>query len=116
MTSKVKGGHLFRDGGSSFYKRKVIVHLEDSRESPRDRYGEKALSEVRLPRVASSRREDAYRLKPQSDNNGSGVIILDKHVNGSVRLRSENLERKRDKGDSVVIQNHPSIGSIAGGC
>ncbi|GJX43350.1 probable serine/threonine-protein kinase [Tanacetum coccineum] len=85
--------------------------IEDSRESPRDRYGEKALSEVRLPRVASSRR-DAYRLKPQSDNNGSGVIILDKHVNGSVRLRGENLERKRDKGDLVVMPHHPSIGSV----
>ncbi|GKD54962.1 hypothetical protein Tco_1288349 [Tanacetum coccineum] len=80
-------------------------------ESPRDRHGEKALSEVRLPRVASSRR-DAYRLKPQSDNNGSGVIILDKHVNGSVRLRGENLERKRDKGDLVVMPHHPSIGSV----
>ncbi|GJY73557.1 hypothetical protein Tco_0477988 [Tanacetum coccineum] len=85
--------------------------IEDCRKSPRDRYGEKALLEVRLPRVASSRR-DAYRLKPQSDNNDSGVIILDKHVNGSVRLRGENLERKRDKGYLVVIPHHSSIGSV----
>ncbi|KAL4555035.1 hypothetical protein LXL04_037646 [Taraxacum kok-saghyz] len=75
--------------------------IEDSRESPRDRYGNKTLSELRVPRVASSRRE-VYRIKSQSDNNDGGPTVIDKHVyGGSIKLPGENLERKKD-----VIPTH----------
>ncbi|KAK9048329.1 hypothetical protein SSX86_032708 [Deinandra increscens subsp. villosa] len=85
--------------------------IEDSRESPRERYGDKTSSELRVPRVTSSRREDVYRVKTQSDNNG-GSMLINKHVNGSVRLAGDNMERKRDKPDSIVSTHHPAIGSV----
>ncbi|MFS7984436.1 putative protein-serine/threonine kinase CMGC-CDK-CRK7-CDK9 family [Helianthus anomalus] len=86
--------------------------IEDSRESPRDRYGVKTSSELRVPRVTSSRREDVYRVKPQSDNNGGPMLVNNKHVNGSVRLPGDNFERKRDKTESVVSTHHPALGSV----
>ncbi|KAI7751463.1 hypothetical protein M8C21_017681 [Ambrosia artemisiifolia] len=85
--------------------------IEDSRESPRDRYGVKTSSELRVPRVTSSRREDVYRVKAQQDNNG-GPMLVNKHVNGSVRLPGDNFERKRDKTESVVSAHHPALGSV----
>lgn len=85
--------------------------IEDSRESPRDRYGNKVSSELRVPRVTSSRRE-VYRVKTQSDNNDGGSMLIDKQVNGSIRLPAENFERKRDKPETVVSIHHPSIGSV----
>ncbi|CAI9295110.1 unnamed protein product [Lactuca saligna] len=85
--------------------------IDDSRESPRDRYGDKTQSELRVPRVASSRRE-VYRVKSQSDNNDGGPMIIDKHVNGSIRLPGENLERKREKPESIVSTHHHVLTSV----
>lgn len=85
--------------------------IDDSRESPRDRYGDKTQSELRVPRVASSRRE-VYRVKSQSDNNDGGPMIIDKHVNGSIRLPGENLERKREKTESIISTHHPVLTSV----
>ncbi|KAI3753751.1 hypothetical protein L2E82_25813 [Cichorium intybus] len=85
--------------------------IEDSRESPRDRYGNKTLSELRVPRVTSSRRE-VYRVKSQSDNNDNGAMLIDKHVNGSIRLPGENLERKRDKSESIVSTHPPTLTTV----
>lgn len=87
--------------------------IEDSRESPRDRYGNKTTSELRLPRVTSSRREEPYRFKPLSDNsNDNGTLLINKHVNGSGRLPGENYERKREKSESVIVAHHPALGSV----
>ncbi|KVI10465.1 Protein kinase, ATP binding site-containing protein [Cynara cardunculus var. scolymus] len=85
--------------------------IEDSRESPRDRYGNKISSELRVPRVTSSRRE-VYRVKTQSDNSDGGSMLIDKQVNGSIRLPAENFERKRDKPETIVSTHHPSMGSV----
>nr|XP_043629150.1 probable serine/threonine-protein kinase At1g54610 isoform X2 [Erigeron canadensis] len=86
--------------------------IEDSRESPRDRYGNKTTSELRVPRITSSRREEAYRLKPLSDTNDGGAMLINKRVNGSARLPGENLERKKDKAEYIVATNHPAMGNI----
>ncbi|KAI3769272.1 hypothetical protein L6452_00373 [Arctium lappa] len=86
--------------------------IEDSRESPRDRYGNKISSELRVPRVTSSRRE-VYRVKTQLDSTDGGSMLIDKQVNGSIRLpAAENFERKREKPETVVSIHHPSIGSV----
>ncbi|KAI3809926.1 hypothetical protein L1987_19529 [Smallanthus sonchifolius] len=88
--------------------------IEDSRESPRVRYVDKTSSELRVPRVPSSRREDVYRVKTQSDNsnNNGGSMLINKHVNGSVRLPGDNFERKRDPKESIVSTHHPALGSV----
>ncbi|XP_071725891.1 probable serine/threonine-protein kinase At1g54610 [Rutidosis leptorrhynchoides] len=86
--------------------------IEDSRESPRNRYDDKASSETQLNRVTSSRRE-AYRLKPLSDNNdGGSILINNKHVNGPRRLPGDNTERKKDKPEPIVVAHHPALGSV----
>ncbi|KAK6229432.1 hypothetical protein SCA6_018383 [Theobroma cacao] len=85
--------------------------IEDSKESPRERPSSKASSDVRVSRATSSRREEAYRAKDRYDNNEGRTMLIDKQVNGAVRVHGENLERKRDKMEYVVSQ-HPGMGSV----
>ncbi|KAG5546223.1 hypothetical protein RHGRI_018414 [Rhododendron griersonianum] len=86
--------------------------IEDSRESPRDRISSKASSDLRAPRAASSRREEGYRVKDRLDSSDGRAMLIDKQVNGSIRLHSENFERKREKGAYVVATHYPGVGSI----
>ncbi|XVF04226.1 hypothetical protein REPUB_Repub05bG0064100 [Reevesia pubescens] len=85
--------------------------IEDSKESPRERPSSKASLDVRVSRATSSRREEAYRSKDRYDNNEGRTMLIDKQVNGSVRLHGENLDRKREKMEYVVTQ-HPGMGSV----
>ncbi|KAA8526828.1 hypothetical protein F0562_008943 [Nyssa sinensis] len=86
--------------------------IEDSRESPRERLSSKTSSDLRVPRVTSSRREEGYRVKDRSDSNDGRALLIDKQANGSVRLHGENFERKREKTEYIVAPHHPGMGSI----
>lgn len=92
--------------------------IEDSKESPRERLSNKAVNVVdtRMSRGTSSRREDAYRVKDRCDNNDGRIALIDKQGqgNGSVRLvqQGDNFERKREKMEYAVAQQHPRIGSV----
>lgn len=86
--------------------------IEDSRESPRDRISSKASSDLRAPRAASSRREEGYRVKDRLDSSDGRAMLIDKQVNGSIRLHGENFERKREKGVYAVATHYPGVGSI----
>ncbi|MFQ6635444.1 hypothetical protein Gotur_011487 [Gossypium turneri] len=81
--------------------------FDDNKDCPRDRPLSKASSDVRVPRATSSRREEAYRAKDRHEN----TMLIDKQVTDSVRLHSENLDRKREKMEYVVVQ-HPGMGSV----
>lgn len=85
--------------------------IEDSKESPRERLSSKISSDVRVSRATSSRREEAYRAKDRFDSNNGRTMLIDKQVNGSVRLHGENFDRKRERMESVVAQ-HPGMGSV----
>ncbi|KAL5802869.1 hypothetical protein ACOSQ4_031174 [Xanthoceras sorbifolium] len=86
--------------------------IEDSKDSPRERLSSKAPSDLRVSRATSSRREEAYRGKDRYDNNDGRAMLIDKQVNGSVRLHGENFDRKREKMEYVVAQHHPGMGTI----
>ncbi|KAL6202062.1 hypothetical protein ACLB2K_025773 [Fragaria x ananassa] len=85
--------------------------IEDSKESPRERLSNKAASDSRAARVASSRREEAYRAKDRYDSNDGRAMLIDKHSNGAARSHGENYERKREKMEYVTAL-HPGMGSI----
>lgn len=53
-----------------------------------------------------------YRVKDRFDSNDGRAMLIDKQVNGSVRLHGENFDRKREKMEYVVAQHHPGMGSI----
>ncbi|KAF5208292.1 kinase domain, partial [Thalictrum thalictroides] len=86
--------------------------IDDSRESPRDRLSSKASSDLRVSRVASSRREEVVRLKERPSSRDGRVMLIDRQTNGSTRLQTENFERKREKAAEYIIAHHPGIGSI----
>ncbi|KAM7492584.1 hypothetical protein LguiA_035505 [Lonicera macranthoides] len=86
--------------------------IEDSRDSPRERLSSKTSSDLRVPRVTSSRREEGYRVKDRSDNNDGRAMLIDKQVNGSVQVHGEKFERKREKAEFIVSMHHPGLGSI----
>ncbi|KAJ6724473.1 CELL DIVISION PROTEIN KINASE [Salix viminalis] len=86
--------------------------IEDSKESPRERLSNKASSDLRVSRATSSRREEAYRAKDRCDSNDGRAMLIDKQVNGSLRVyEGEHVEVKRDKPEYAVVQ-HPGMGSI----
>lgn len=85
--------------------------IEDSRESPRERFSSKSSTE-RLPRVVYLRREEAYRVKDRSESNDVKTVLIDKQVNGSARLQSENSDRKREKAECIAATHHPGMGNI----
>lgn len=84
--------------------------IEDSKESPRERFS-KASSDWRASRVTSSRREEVHRAKERYDNNDGRTVLIDKQANGSLRLHSELSERKREKMEFLVAQN-PGTGTV----
>lgn len=86
--------------------------IEDSKESPRECLSSKVSSDLRASRATSSRREDPYRVKDRYDSNEGRTMLIDKQVNGSVRLHGENIEWKRSKMEYVVAQHHPGMGTI----
>ncbi|KAG6755281.1 hypothetical protein POTOM_041100 [Populus tomentosa] len=86
--------------------------IEDSKESPRERLSSKASSDLRVSRATSSRREEAYRAKDRCDGNDGRTMLIDKQVNGSLRVHGgEHVERKREKSEYAVV-HHPGMGSI----
>ncbi|MED6143546.1 hypothetical protein PIB30_007159 [Stylosanthes scabra] len=85
--------------------------IEDSKESPRERLSAKTVSDLRVSRGASSRREESYRVKDRYDSNDPRVGLIDKQGNGAVRVQADNYERKRDKMEYVVAP-HPAIGTV----
>ncbi|XP_054812321.1 probable serine/threonine-protein kinase At1g54610 [Prosopis cineraria] len=85
--------------------------IDDSRESPRERLSNKVSLDPLVCRATSSRREEGYRVKDRYDNNDGRIASMDKQGNGSVRLQGDNVERKREKTEYVVIQ-HPGNGSV----
>ncbi|KAL9322227.1 hypothetical protein ACSQ67_010280 [Phaseolus vulgaris] len=85
--------------------------IEDSKESPRERLSSKAVSDLRVSRGTSSRREEVFRVKDRYDNNEGRTALIDKQGNGSVRVQGDSIERKREKMEYAVAQ-HPGIGSV----
>ncbi|KAL6199161.1 hypothetical protein ACLB2K_028948 [Fragaria x ananassa] len=85
--------------------------IEDSKESPRERLSNKAASDSQAGRVASSRREEAYRAKDRYDSNDGRAMLIDKLSNGAARSHGENYERKREKMEYVTAL-HPGMGCI----
>ncbi|XP_029124678.1 probable serine/threonine-protein kinase At1g54610 isoform X2 [Cajanus cajan] len=86
--------------------------IEDSKESPRERLSSKAPMDSHVLRGASSRREDAYRVKDKCDGNDLRTALIDKHENGSLGLQGDNVERKRERMECVAAQPHPGAGSV----
>ncbi|KAK7317697.1 hypothetical protein RJT34_02136 [Clitoria ternatea] len=87
--------------------------IEDSKESPRERFSSKASLESRVLRGTSSRREEGYRVKDRYDGSDVRTALIDKQGNGSVRLKSDNVERKKERMEYVVTQQqHPLVGSV----
>lgn len=80
--------------------------VEDGKESPKERFSSKSSTDGR-----ASRRENAYGAKDKYDRSEGRAMLIDKHANGSVRQRGENLERKREKMELTVVQ-HPAVGAI----
>ncbi|KAL8474216.1 hypothetical protein ACS0TY_030876 [Phlomoides rotata] len=78
--------------------------VDDSKESPRETSSNKMSLESRPPRSVSSRREESSA-KDRLDNGGEEgrVALMDKQVNGSVRLHGESFERKREKPDVEAV-------------
>ncbi|XP_047176594.1 uncharacterized protein LOC124843816 [Vigna umbellata] len=85
--------------------------IEDSKESPRERLSSKAVSDLRVSRGTSSRREEVFRVKDRYDNNEGRTTLIDKQGNGSARVQGDSIERKREKMEYAVAP-HPGIGSV----
>ncbi|VVB00376.1 unnamed protein product [Arabis nemorensis] len=84
--------------------------IEDSKDSPRERFSSKSSSEFRVSRpvTSSSRREqEPVRFKERSDV--VSVRPLNKQSNVSMNLRGENLSRREKKIESVA-NSHLAIG------
>lgn len=79
--------------------------IEDSKESPRERLSSKASSGARSSRAPPLRRDELVRAKDRSDSGEVRTRLIDKHANRPVHYHGENLERKRDKSDYVVVHS-----------
>lgn len=88
--------------------------VDDSKESPGERSSNRVIPDLRAPRAVSSRREEIYQVKDQVDNSSSNgrMILIDKQVNGSVRLQGDNFERKREKAEFISALHHPRVGVV----
>ncbi|KAM7498697.1 hypothetical protein LguiA_023111 [Lonicera macranthoides] len=91
--------------GSACCKPSVI---EDSKESPKKRLS----LDSKVPRVASSRREEGYGVKNWSASSDGRAVLIDKQVNVPIRLPSESFEKKRENTERIVSTNHHGLGSI----
>ncbi|CAA3006928.1 probable serine threonine- kinase At1g54610, partial [Olea europaea subsp. europaea] len=93
----------------------------DSKESLRERLSNKTSSDLQVPRVVSSRREDESRVKESLDNNNSSnncngrAVLMDKQVNGSARSHNENFERKTEMAEYISVVQHPGMGMVPRG-
>ncbi|GER56503.1 protein kinase superfamily protein [Striga asiatica] len=85
--------------------------IDDSKESPGERLPSKAIANSQTLRSASARRDESYQVKNRLDSGGR-VILIDKQVNGSVRLQGENFERKREKTEHISVLQHPRAGVV----
>ncbi|KAL0320669.1 UNVERIFIED_CONTAM: putative serine/threonine-protein kinase [Sesamum radiatum] len=88
--------------------------IDSGKESPGERLSNKGISDLRASRSVSSRREESYLAKDRLDNGGNEgrVVLIDKQVNGSARLRGENFERKREKAEYTSAVHHPGAGMV----
>jgi serine/threonine protein kinase len=77
--------------------------IEDSKDSPRERFSSKSSSEFRVSRpVASSRREEPLRIKERSDVVSVRPVLSNKQSNVSLHLRGENLSRREKRIENVA--------------
>ncbi|XP_044502349.1 probable serine/threonine-protein kinase At1g54610 isoform X2 [Mangifera indica] len=113
--------------------------VEDSRESPRERFHNKGPSSKR---VSSSRRQEIIGSKDRLENNDVKAMLIDKKVNGSNRyydnhriepmkiddqierkkmiqeqierkkMIQDQIEKKRIENCQVNVINHPSMGRL----
>ncbi|KAL2472824.1 Protein kinase superfamily protein [Forsythia ovata] len=90
----------------------------DSKENLRERLSNKTSSDLRVPRVVSSREEES-RVKEWLDNNNNNnnnsdgrAVLIDKQVNDSARSQNENFERKTEKAEYISVVHHPGMGMI----
>ncbi|XP_050381599.1 probable serine/threonine-protein kinase At1g54610 [Argentina anserina] len=86
--------------------------VEDSRESPPKRSSltsSKRLSDIKIPRLNSSKRE-VVRSKDRLDGSGGGasvkVMLIDKAINGSVRLYDDQNKSKVIENAGVTVVDH----------
>ncbi|GMP54583.1 hypothetical protein CsSME_00019709 [Camellia sinensis var. sinensis] len=87
--------------------------IEDSRESPRERQLNKgSSSELHVPRITSSKREESFRVKERLDGGEIRGGLSHKKLNGSKKVRDEHFEKKRENCEVVVPNYHPARGSI----
>ncbi|XP_059663162.1 probable serine/threonine-protein kinase At1g54610 isoform X2 [Cornus florida] len=84
--------------------------VKDSRESPIEIQQNKVSSELHVPRVASSRRRESFRVKGRSDS-GDVRLGLIKRANGSRRVQDDRFEKKRDNYE-VLVAEYPGMGSL----
>ncbi|KAF3442898.1 hypothetical protein FNV43_RR16816 [Rhamnella rubrinervis] len=85
--------------------------IDDSKESPKERFSSKTLLDLQVAGGTSSRREEAYRAKDRYDSNDGRTMLLDKQTNGFVAIHGNDIERKRKKMENVVAQ-YPGMGSV----
>ncbi|XP_019168198.1 PREDICTED: probable serine/threonine-protein kinase At1g54610 [Ipomoea nil] len=87
--------------------------IEDSRESPRERLSCKASVDLR---VATGRREEAYRAKDPLECNDVKTMLIEKQANGSVRLQNNGKsDRRSEKGEYIVTTTyhpHPGMATL----
>lgn len=93
--------------------------VEDSRESPGERFHQKGSLNKR---VGSSRREEIVGSKDRLENNDVKVMLIDEKVNGSncyydnQRIHTveidDQIERKRIENCQVTVINPPSMGRL----
>lgn len=87
--------------------------VEDSRESPVRRLSaSKQYSELKAPRVNSSKREEGDWTKERLDRGDVKVMLIDKKSNGSMRPYDDQNERKKTEMAEATVLNHPCLGKI----
>ncbi|XP_057507087.1 probable serine/threonine-protein kinase At1g54610 isoform X1 [Actinidia eriantha] len=90
---------------------KASSAIEDSRESPRERQSNKESSELSVPRVNSSKREESFRVKERLDGGDRIVGSIDEKLNDSKHMRDDRVKKKRANSE-VVVPDYLPIESI----
>ena len=86
--------------------------VEDSRESPpkRSSLTSSKRHSLKVPRLNSSKRDEGVRTKDRLDGGGGGgvkVMLIDKAINGSVRLFDDHTKSKKVETAEVAVLDHP---------
>ncbi|CAK9149488.1 unnamed protein product [Ilex paraguariensis] len=89
---------------------KVSV-TEDSRENTRERQLNKESSDLHVPRVISSKREESFRVKNRPGSGDLRVGVVEKKANNSKRVRDDHFEGRKENSEVVVV-NFPGMGSV----